>query len=338
MSVRPATLALIEDAHRFSAFYRGELANHLPMALVALEALGAGDEAIRRFAARYCGMLEPMPERTAPIGTDREAWLGRRDAFAAWVEHFAARLSGEEPSHVLADAIALLMPGVGSGAFHGLIRTAYALESLSRRETAHALAYWASAYDAPAAKAVPSGIASPQELLASLASHPDYGGRRRAGANIATRMRSAAAEPGFEAVVSKLAPRALTIDALARALIGCYAASGNFTVLHAVTGCHAFRTLMPFLAGEKTALEHFWRALAAAYIGAGSPTVEGGHLGGDTGLDWDAIRGLAVACEDEHDVKLVFTCWREWQHRGGDVYRRVASSRVTLAANGRRAA
>jgi hypothetical protein len=45
MSVRPATVARIEGAHRFSAFYRGGLANHLPMALVALDAMGAQNAA-----------------------------------------------------------------------------------------------------------------------------------------------------------------------------------------------------------------------------------------------------------------------------------------------------
>ena len=35
-------------------------------------------------------------------------------------------------------------PGIGAAAFHGAIRTAYALESASRTELAHALAYWAA--------------------------------------------------------------------------------------------------------------------------------------------------------------------------------------------------
>ena len=32
--------------------------------------------------------------------------------------------------------------------------------------------------------------------------------------------------------------------------------------------------------------------------------------------------------DDEHDIKLAYSCWREWQHRGDDLYRRVASARL----------
>jgi hypothetical protein len=35
-----------------------------------------------------------------------------------------------------------------------------------------------------------------------------------------------------------------------------------------------------------------------------------------------------VRREDEHDIKLAYSCWREWQHRGDDLYRRAASARV----------
>ena len=60
MSVRPATRQRIEAAHRFSAFYRGYLANHLPMALVALDAHGRGRRRDRALRAHVRDrMLEP---------------------------------------------------------------------------------------------------------------------------------------------------------------------------------------------------------------------------------------------------------------------------------------
>jgi len=37
---------------------------------------------------------------------------------------------------------------------------------------------------------------------------------------------------------------------------------------------------------------------------------------------------VSVKREDEHDIKLAYSCWREWQHRGDDLYRRAASARV----------
>lgn len=331
MSLSPHALALVEQGHRWSAFYRGELANHLPMALGALDAMGADEAALRRFAARYSRQLEAMPACAPAMTGEAGDWLGRREAFPAWVAYFEARLPGGE--RVLSDWLARLMPGVASGAFHGLIRVAYALPTGSRRELAHALAYWAAAFDPLPSAALPlAGRESPGEILAFLAAHEAYGGRRRNGGLIAARTQAAAAEPAFAGIAARLSPSALSIDTLARAMLECYAASGNFTTLHGVTACHAFRALMPLLDDGRAALGHFWHALLAAHVGAGSPSASGEALGGDTTLGWEAILARAVRCEDEHDVKLVHTCWREWQSRGDDLYRRVAASRVSQAA------
>ena len=79
MSVRAATLKRIEDAHRFGGFYRGYLANHLPMALVALDHMGADDATLERFERAH---LETHLE---PIGNDRE--------FQRAVEGFETRIA-----------------------------------------------------------------------------------------------------------------------------------------------------------------------------------------------------------------------------------------------------
>ena len=100
-------------------------------------------------------------------------------------------------------------------------------------------------------------------------------------------------------------------------------------MLHGVTGIHAFRILAPYASDPAAALRDLWSALLATYVGTGSPPVLGWGLKGDDTLDWPAIHARAVGRDDEHDIKLAYSCWREWQHRGDDLYRRVASARVT---------
>jgi hypothetical protein len=95
-----------------------------------------------------------------------------------------------------------------------------------------------------------------------------------------------------------------------------------------VTGIHAFRVLGPYASDSGAALQDLWPALVATYVGAGAPPVEGWGLEGDDSLDWPAIHARAVKREDEHDIKLAYSCWREWQYRGDDLYRRAASARV----------
>jgi hypothetical protein len=317
VSLRPATRLRIEAAHRFSAFYRGDLANHLPMALLALDAMGASDEDVAAFDARYqASHLEP---------------LASHPAFASAAAGLGERIAREGREAVLRSELPRLLACVAAGAFHGAIRTAYAIEAGIDRELAHALAYWSLECEPLPHPPALTGDEGAQEILASIARDPRFAGRRYPGRNIAERLRNAAADPAFAGLVARLDPRRLACDEIAAALIRAYAASGDFTVLHGVTGTHAFRLLAPFASDPQVALADLWQSVVAAYLGAGSPAVEGWRVPGNDALAWDDIRRLAARCEDEHDVKLAYTCWREGTHSGDDLYRRVASSRVCHA-------
>jgi hypothetical protein len=330
--IRPATRERIEAALRFSAFYRDYLANHLPMALVALDAMGADDGAIARFAERYESHLEPLPPATFAIAAGEEArHLGARDAFPAWVGYFDARIAREGRVAVLREWTGRLAPGVGTAAFHGAIRTAYGLESGSDRELAHGLAYWAAAFEPLGAPPACDGSRSAGQVLALLASDPAHAGRRLPGKSIAERMRHAVALPGFPVLAASVDRDKLSLDDLAAALLRCYAASGDFTILHGITGCHAFRLLARYAPEADVALAHLWVAVLAAYLGTGSPAVEGWNVRGSDALGWSAILERAARCDDEHDVKLAYSCWREWQRTADETYRRAASARVCHA-------
>jgi questin oxidase-like protein len=333
MSVRPATLARIEGAHRFSAFYRGYLANHLPMALVALDAMGADDAAIERFESRYVAShLEPIAAVAFEIAPGAEArHFGDAAAFAAWVAYFEKRIRAEGVTAVLHAVLDPLMASVESGAFHGAIRTAYALESGSSREMAHALAYWSAAREAPLDLPAMAGTQSPTEVLRALSADGAFAGRRAPGRNILMRTRATMGRAEFRAHVERTDLSRLSLDTLAHATIRAYAATGDFTVLHAVTGCHAVRMLIRYTRERDAAVRRLWVGLAAAYAGEGAPAIDGWRLEGSDALDWPEIHRRAALCDDEHDVKLAYTCWREWQETGDDLYRRVGSALVCHA-------
>jgi hypothetical protein len=334
VSVRPATLARIEGAHRFSAFYRGFLANHLPMALVALDAMGADEAALDRFQSRYeashLEVLAPPAFEIAP--GDEPRYFGNAEAYPAWAVYFGKRIRAEGVTAVLASVLDRLMAGIESGAFHGAIRCAYALESGSPREMAHALAYWAASLESPIEAPVISGSDSPRDVFAALSADPEFAGKRAPGRNILLRTRAVMMRPEFRMYVQRADPSQLSLDILAHVLIRAYAATGNFTLLHGVTACHAARLLTRFARDRDAAARRLWVALVAAYMGEGCPAIDGWNLDGRDTLDWPDIHARAVRCNDEHDVKLAYTCWREWQETCDDLYRRVASAQVCHAA------
>ncbi|APV51853.1 hypothetical protein BWI17_20565 [Betaproteobacteria bacterium GR16-43] len=316
MSVNPATLKRIEDAHRFGAVYRGYLANHLPMALIALDHMGASDATLGRFEDAY------LESHLEPIGKD--------PAFQAAVEGFEVRIARAGTVYVLREEIDRLAAGFGSGAFHGAIRTAYATQSGSDREVAHALAYWTRAFEPLPEPPELTGHQTPLEVLAAISRDPPFA-KRPPGKNIAERLQNAAKDASFRELVAQVDRAKLSMASLAAALVRAYAASSDFTVLHGITGTHAFRLLAEHSSEPGRAIAHLWQAVVAAYVGAGSPAVEGVALPGSDALDWPEIRARAIQCRDEHDVKLVYSCWYEGEYYGDDLYRRVASSVVCHA-------
>ena len=327
--IREGTRSRIEAAHRYGAFYRGYLASHYPMALVSLDAMGADDAALDRFAATYLRNLEPLKESVVTIAPgDEVAHLGSPRAFPEWVDYFDTAIAIEGDERVLSLWVGRLLPALAAGAFHGAIRVAYALEAGSPKELAHALAYWAAAYELLPELPPATGELSCDQVLAAVAEDPEFGGKRPPGRNIIERTVAAARTPRLAAHVASTGPARIDLESIALAVLRAYAASGDFTLLHGVTGTHAFRLLSPYAGDPEAALAILWSSLLAAYAGAGSPKVEGWGLRGDDSLDWPEIHARALEREDEHDIKLAYSCWREWQHRGDELYRRAASVRV----------
>lgn len=326
--IRGGTARLIEESHAHDAFYEGNLSNHLPMALVALDRLGAAPERIEAFAARYRKKLQPL---AAPLDVlteeNAERFLGRPETLPSWVVFFKEAVARDGAERTTRRWTGRLMPGVGSVAFHGLIRLAYALDGGVEAELVHALAHWAAGYaalgDLPAPSAAPT---SPAAALASLKGDPRFAKDRFPGRRIADRMARAAADPETSALVA--AAGTPELDALASALLGAYAATGDFTVLHGLTASHAFAGLTPYMEDPALARRYLWQALVCAYLSAGGPAA-GAPLAGDETWTWEEIRRRAAAATDEHDVKLAYSCWRLWQRYGDDRYRRAASA--TLA-------
>lgn len=331
-SVRPKTSRLIAEGHRFSPFYRGGLSNHFPMALVALEKLGATDGQIEGFAAGYIGQLEPLPVPVGIITSESTAaFLGRMETVGSWVEFFSARIASAGASATVRRWVKLLLPGIGSVAFHGIIRLAYALESGSDREIAHALAQWAADYSTLGELPPFAGPSrSPVEVLGELAGDSRFSRGRYRGNRITARMGQVQADPEFAGIVAGVGASGLDAPGLARALLSAYAATGDFTVLHGVTGLQAFESLTPFMDDIALARRYLWQALVCAYLSAGGPAA-GSPLKGDEGLGWEDIRRRAAASSDEHDIKLAYSCWVGWRAYGDDLYRRAASATLAPA-------
>jgi len=148
------------------------------------------------------------------------------------------------------------------------------------------------------------------------------------------RLRAVAADLGFAATLPTAppVPADQLLAQLARAAIDLYQQTGDFTVLHMVTATHAARVLFgaqPQLAAPR-ALQTLWTAYGAAYVAVGAPALIATPPSAPA-RSWSEIFDDAIASNDDHVIKMTYSCFSEDAHYGNPRYRMVASR---LAAAG----
>ena len=240
--------ALLDANLQLPPEYRDQLTSHLPMALHALHSLGASPQRMQDFYAsyrqRFQGRTAPAAtEVTQPTALDWLALRGQADAYPALLAYFTERVSREDANAILHLTLPDLMPGVSAAAFHGVIRTAHAVQSGHTPELAAALAYWAWRWQTLDAPPSPDTLIGLDPWATRLVL--DSTGWRSNGPLISIRMAAASRSAVYRALAGALTPApsfAVRIAELAKLAVDRYAASPNFTVLHMVTGLRALRT------------------------------------------------------------------------------------------------
>lgn len=301
--------------------YGGHLSSHLPMALMALHALGADEQRLRQFFDLHRQRLPPVPVAPVDEGCVDEVLFGQIDHFGVLRQRFSAELAVAGRNEVLRRWLPALVPGCAGAAFHGLIRTAYAVEAGHLAELAAALAYWAARWTPLPLPMPPAAVDADTpdawlERLQQATPGPHLSERSIAG--------RAARLVGTPAFLPWAGPAPVASDwpvRLARAAVLRYLSSGDFTVLHLVTAGHALRVLEPWL--DASAWLHFARAFAAVWLSA--RTEPGATPLPDPGLDWPAVIAQALCSDDEHVVKLVHSCREEEAVYGGPSWRHAAA-------------
>ncbi len=318
---------LLDEQLALPPEYRDGLSSHLPMALHALHALGAGPARLRAFYDTYITRFQgrsAAPSAAPPA--DWQALRGRIDAFPALRAHFARAIAQEGADLTLRAALPALMPGVAAAALHGAIRTAHASEAGHPGELASALAYWAASWSALPPVAAATG-SEPFDRWTERLQHAGDLWQPGPG-RIFAGMRLAADTAAWQELVAAPTLPPDPLEALARFAAQRYAATRNFTVLHLVTACRALQVLAPWC--DAQAPEHALRACVAAYLasGVGSQHTQPRPMP----RDWPALRAGAVASDDDHIVKLVHAA-ADWaaRCRGDDSPWRAAAT-TALAA------
>jgi Questin oxidase-like len=336
----PSVAQRILEANRhYDAQFHHGLSNHLSMAIIALDELGAPDARLSEFFERYRSRLEPVPERREPIVRARWAEaLGTESRYADYLAFFQAEVARAGADGAVRAYLPALMPGVAGSSFHPLIRLGYAAHARDDADVAVSLAYFADQFlrlgGAPAS-AGSSSAGGPLDLLRSIAETPALAHHPQGNGAIFEQIRAVATMPEFAtAAASALAARDVTVPSLADAAAALYAAAPNFATLHVVTSAHALRVLSPLLDDPAAASRWLLQAFGAVYVAMGTPAVnrdeDGARAAKSTPPSWEAIAAAAAASNDEHVIKMVYTCREEASAYRQPLYQSFAAKKAGI--------
>ena len=328
---------LLTESQSYDPEYGGGLCNHLPMALTALDQMGATPAQLNDYRRTHVSWLERLPERAA--APDR-AWPFRKADRAGFVDlqaDFRQRIARQGWEPVLRAALPDLAPGLSAAAFHGLIRTAMGVTSRHDGEIAAGLAYWAAHWQrlgvrlgAPAENE-PS--ADPLALLERVRTDPRFAFDPKAAPGlIDDAMLAVGGLSGFGEVIDWLDIERCSITDIARAGAALYGATGDFTALHAVTATQAVTVLLPYVRSKTGLLPWLWQGLAAAYIAIGRPALpDADTLAAWRVAEtpaWPELMNSALAQDDEHAVKLCYSALSLGRITGDRLFRWLAAREV----------
>jgi len=297
---------LLEQNRRYSPLYGDRLANHLSMAVIALAELGASDARLRDFFDAYAPNLDRMSSKQPepPILSPADH-LGREDQFPSFRRFFAHQISKIGADAALREWLPVLIPGLSGSGFHGMIRTAYAVISGDDDELAFSMAYWACTYQSLGPVGHIATI-SCRDIADRL-----YAADRFAPLTdgiIADRLRWVSERDAFRNAANEPASLRL-VDIAAFAARALYSEE-DFTLLHAVTACHAFRVLSRHVDDTTEALPYLWQAVLCAALSRG-PINWSTPPSPETNDDWLPCIEAATVSDDAHVIKRIYTCLQE---------------------------
>jgi hypothetical protein len=296
----------IERLSKTGPEFGGGLSNHGPMAVEALHHLGE-DQAIAPWLDTYMPKLEP-----APRPSSRAPRLGHFDDVADWTLLFERELASASWQAVVTRWVPHLAPGVFAAAAHGLLRTSHATRALReadtpvrRAELARGLGYWAATYQPLPGTVRARGRRAVAELLATLPTIP-----RTDAFLLSEGIHDVDRVPELAEHLSQIDPAELDPPRLLAGLAPWARAGAQVSVfahVHVLTGTVALLQFEQLLApaAMQALVEHAWHAVAAM-VAIWRPPMPAAVEGPVPSRSM--LIAKALACSDEHGIKLVDAC------------------------------
>ncbi len=300
---------LIKETQQYQPVYGNRLANHLPMALRSLAAMGASDSVLTSYFELDSKKLQDRATATfnEDSGEHSTRVSDHQDTFEAYLTLYQQELSQQGIAQTIKDALPGLLPGLSASAFHAVIRLGFAVDANDEKEVAHALAYWNATF-----QPLPVMMNETNESLAEILLRVAPTGEeiQFEPGIIVDRMNQVANELRGQKV--SIQPRILAFDHIRQICLNAFWQKNDFTLLHTVTGCHAFESLLPFIEEPEQPLRFLWQGIVVAYLSTGKSFDGIVALPDVADVDFEPLLHKATTSTNDHVIKLVYTCWQEY--------------------------
>lgn len=338
---------------------RSGMANHFPMTIMSLAALGGSDTDIKRFkrhwpASRYRSLIEDLGLRDTDSVTlnNWPDYLGKAEFLIEFKRVFLEGITNLGAEQFIHHALNIMADSLPMGLFHPLIKLSFARMQGDDALIADALAYFAIRYQdlygelgsMKTDEASGIDVSDSQDALltswgrAALKVESGEVKLSTSGASLpvsealcgSSTVHQLALNQGFSITEANFSRQIAEICKAAAAL---YLYEPALTTLHAVTSAQALADLTLSLQNSDRKLavklwQRYWIWLTGLYLEKGAPklTFSGVYSAADLLPDWNSLAKTAVKIDEVHEIKMVFSCkWLAQNLEDHEIYRIVAS-------------
>jgi len=324
---------IIHQYNDRDSVYDDGLTNHLNMGLYALYQMGADEERLHRYAKSYIKKGHVPKVRTCDVIITDENFmdhLGKEGTYSAFIPFFKSEFEKGPFETVLRKYVNILIDGSAGGAFHGLIRLAYAYELESTDEMIKALSYFSEVYLKMGEKEYILGLnkKEPLEAVTELSRRTYFINKSFKRPMITGRMMDVFEDSQFENVVTGLPEVCQNSEAMNGLLLKLYGSTQNFTMLHGYTSTHALRVLEPLIDNYIEVIQRHWFNVQIAYLSTNcTPIMDTPSL--NPNPKWTFIMRAVLEKVDVHAIKMTYSLYEQSKIYGEDeLARRLASIKL----------
>lgn len=272
---------LINGYGMYGPFHSQGFVNHLPMAQYALYDLGATEAQIIRFADDYVKKFNLAISSEVIKIEDWTSHLGHREAYAGYVHYFKDKIEKESLETVVKETLNVLLLGIGSALFHGLIRISYAITLGDLDEVSRALALLACCY---------------QKI--------EFSGTVIRAENMNVEIyRYISEREGLFYLESTTENKEKT---MINSFVELYLSTGSFIVLHTITGLEALINLKLYFEDYEHVLDVYMISVLRALLRVTDKEYKKIVL--NQQHSWSTISEITCDLINAHTIKFVYSC------------------------------